>query len=39
MTSTNTQVRGQDFAIGNRFVNLKYLASGAYGMVMYVCDD
>ena len=37
MTSTNsasTQIRGQEFAIGNRFVNLKYLASGTYGMVV-----
>lgn len=29
-----TQIRGQDFAVGNRFVNLKYLAAGAYGMVV-----
>jgi hypothetical protein len=34
MASNSTQIRGQDFAIGNRFVNLKYLASGAYGMVV-----
>ena len=34
MNSMNTQIRGQDFAVGNRFVNLKYLASGAYGMVV-----
>jgi hypothetical protein len=36
MTSNNnnTQIRGQDFSVGNRFVNLKYVASGAYGMVV-----
>jgi len=32
--NNNTQIRGQDFSVGNRFVNLKYVASGAYGMVM-----
>lgn len=32
--NNNNQIRGQDFAVGNRFVNLKYLASGAYGMVV-----
>jgi len=36
MTSTIIQIRGQDFAVGNRFVNLKYLSSGAYGMVVWV---
>ncbi|CAF3360629.1 unnamed protein product [Rotaria socialis] len=41
MTSTTnsiTQIRGQDFAVGNRFVNLKYLAAGAYGMVVSAFD-
>ena len=33
-SSASTQIRGQEFAIGNRFVNLKYLASGTYGMVV-----
>ena len=37
MSTTNnhsSQIRGQDFAVGARFVNLKYLASGSYGMVV-----
>lgn len=37
-SSSNTQIRGQEFAIGNRFINLKYLASGAYGMVISAFD-
>lgn len=34
MTSTPVLIRGQEFAVGPRFVNLKYLASGTYGMVV-----
>ncbi|CAF1612805.1 unnamed protein product [Rotaria magnacalcarata] len=37
-TNSITQIRGQDFAVGNRFVNLKYLAAGAYGMVVSAFD-
>ncbi|CAF2527680.1 unnamed protein product [Rotaria sp. Silwood2] len=37
-TNNIIQIRGQDFAVSNRFVNLKYLASGAYGMVVSAFD-
>jgi len=42
MISTNFTpilIRGQEFAVGSRFVNLKYLASGTYGMVVSAFDS